>query len=106
MCGSCWAFSATGGLEGLYFVTKGELKDFSEQNLVDCSKRKDGNQGCNGGLMDLSFDWVKENGIATEADYPYKGRDQTCASFTPAFKISGYTDVPKSNPEQLKAAVA
>ena len=75
-CGSCWAFSTVGNLEGLYYIKYGESKRFSEQQLVDCD---DKDAGCNGGLMENTFEWIKENGgVQLESDYPYKGRDQQC----------------------------
>jgi cathepsin L len=83
-CGSCWAFSTTGSLETAYFLKNNELKSFSEQQLVDCSKTY-GNMGCNGGLMDYAFQYVAKSGITTEDKYAYKGRDGSCQSATSDF---------------------
>lgn len=35
--------------------------------------------------------------IASESDYPYVPVKRTCKSFTPALKISGFTDVQRSS---------
>ena len=48
VCGSCWTFAATGGLEGAYFLKKGKLVDLSEQQILDCV-RSGICAGCKGG---------------------------------------------------------
>jgi len=76
-CGSCWAFSAIGAVESALAIKTGQLPNLSEQELVDCSKQY-GNNGCNGGLMNLAFDYILDHKIHNSQDYPYAGRDQHC----------------------------
>jgi len=108
-CGSCWAFSTTGGVEGAFQIAGNPLTSFSEQELVSCASSS-GNQGCNGGLMDNAFKWIETNGLPTEADYPYtsgNGQTGTCVKGkTSVVKVTGYTDVPKGSEDALKAAIA
>jgi len=106
-CGSCWAFSTTGSLEGIYAITTGTLDSFSEQQLVDCSDSF-GNMGCDGGLMDQAFQYVEANGIELESTYPYKGVDGKCQykAASTIFKIDNYTDVTPKDNDALQAAVA
>merc|ERR1719310_2179127 len=79
-CGSCWAFSSTGALEGAWQIATGKLVSFSEQQLVDCAKFRWGNMGCSGGLQPHAFDYVEKNALCTEEGYPYTGKNSL---FTP-----------------------
>ena len=106
-CGSCWAFSTTGAVEGSMFLAYGNLQSFSEQQLVDCSKN--GNMGCNGGLMDYAFEYIETNPLQLEADYAYTARDGTCkyVKSKGVGKVKAYKDVSQdTSGAQLKAAIA
>jgi hypothetical protein len=107
-CGSCWAFSTTGSVEGAYFVAIGKLVSLSEEDLVQCDHG--GDQGCQGGLMDNAFKWIEQNGLCSEGDYPYSsggGTAGTCkTSCSPVVTVTGFTDVPPKDEKALLLAVA
>ncbi|CAL5375128.1 unnamed protein product [Camellia sinensis] len=80
----------------------------SEQELVDCDNKE--NAGCNGGLMDLAFEFIKQKGgITTEENYPYNAADRTCdvsKENYPVVSIDGHENVPANDEDALMKAAA
>ena len=111
-CGSCWAFSTTGALEGIYEIENKVLVPFSEQQLVDCDNFWNGGKdhGCNGGLMTNAFTWISENGgLCDEAGYPYisgNGQEQSCnkkCSLVKNSRIASFVAVKKTDDGLMSA---
>jgi len=111
-CGSCWSFSATGNMEGQWFLAGHTLVGLSEQNLVDCDhectnydNQQSCDAGCDGGLQPNAYKYViKTGGIDTESSYPYEAVDGTC-NYQPSdigAKISNFTMI-SSDENQMAA---
>ncbi|KAL7381836.1 hypothetical protein ABVT39_012127 [Epinephelus coioides] len=108
LCGSCWAFSSLGALEGQMKKTTGVLVPLSPQNLVDCSTR-DGNHGCNGGYISKAFSYVIRNGgVDSESFYPYEHQNGKCrySAKGKAGYCSNFHILPRGDEKILQAAAA
>jgi len=107
-CGGCWSFSTTGAVEGQLFGKTSKLVSLSEQNLIDCSTTW-GNEGCNGGLMDNAFQYIKDNGgIDTEDSYPFTAQNESCQydESSSGGTITGFQDLPSGDEARLQEVVA
>ena len=119
-CGSCWAFSTTGTLEGAYFRNTKTLISLSEQDLVDCVPVWSGVQdNCHGNWPWSALDYVyKSGGIVTGASYPYTSGKSANVSYKacyfnslspgnykPIITTKGYAKIPKGNETALMSAL-
>ena len=106
-CGSCWAFSTVGSLEGAHFVASGELLSFSEQQLVDCAYGNTWSSwGCSGGFPQGAMHYYQYYRAALETTYPYTSGSytyqQSCkynASQASAVYVTGYEGVKANDKE-------
>ncbi|EGC33584.1 hypothetical protein DICPUDRAFT_154350 [Dictyostelium purpureum] len=107
-CGGCYAFSTTGSVEGIHEITSQQLVPLSEQQILDCSG-SEGNNGCDGGLMTNSFEYIiAVGGLDTEASYPYTGEVGKCKfnKKNIGATITGYKNVESGSESDLQTAVA
>lgn len=95
-CGACWAFASAEVVESAYAIKHNltGVPDLSVQQLIDCSKSKDGsNDGCEGGSICDALNYVLVDGITYDSVYPLIDKDGMCMP-VPSGKsvhISGYS---------------
>jgi len=104
-CGDCWAFSASGAVESAYAIDNNILYNLSQQELLDCSYL---NHGCQGGSMDLAFQFIMNNGLCTNSSYSYQAMREECqkGDCESVIRISNYSDVTQNDEKALARAVS
>ncbi len=106
-CGSCWAFSTVANIESQNFIKHGNLIALSEQQLVDCDDN--GDQGCNGGLMENAFEYLTNNGgIMLQKDYPYTARNGKCkfSKAKVAVTLNGFNKLDSTDEDEIATFLA
>lgn len=90
-------------MEAFHYKQTGKLVSLSEQNVIDCYS----NSTCYGGFPERTLQWVKQHGINTEKDYPYKEKHTHCApKYSKLINISFEEIVQVNNSEtELKEAL-
>ncbi|XP_041037851.1 cathepsin F-like [Carcharodon carcharias] len=104
-CGCCWAFGAVANIESMWFIKTKQLKELSEQELVDCDTL---DKGCKGGYPYNAFNSIVQlGGMMRSKDYRYKGRMNVC-TFKPSeviAKIQTYRNI-RPHEEEMAAWLA
>jgi C1A family cysteine protease len=100
-CGSCWAFSSCGNIEGQYALKHSKKVVFAPQQLVDCDRAHDA--GCYGGFMEDAFKYLESNGLEQETDYQYTAKDGTCkySETKGVAKVLGYKFAASDNEDEI-----
>ena len=116
MCGSCWAFSSTENIESHVAIHSNltTAPVLSPQNLISCDPNPNdcgGDGGCRGSVPELAFDYVKQNGLASEADWPYVSGhtsvNEACNNTAkPAAHITGYVKLKANNYTEVMYTLA
>ncbi|XP_041037869.1 cathepsin L-like isoform X2 [Carcharodon carcharias] len=104
-CGSCWAFGSVANIESMWYIKTKQLRELSEQEILDCDFRS---TGCYGGHPYNAFKAVISlGGMMSESEYPYKARNGHCA-FKPSEAIAKIRTFRNIQPreEEMKIWVA
>jgi C1A family cysteine protease len=116
-CGSCWAFSTTGSIEGFAAIANESFagwfdtnwsSGYSESELVNCAPAP--NEGCDGGDMGEAMKWIANkssgDGLNSESNYRYDAFTERCdfqKERVSVVSIKGYQKVPVSSTSMIAA---
>ncbi|KAH8287948.1 hypothetical protein KR018_008864 [Drosophila ironensis] len=106
-CGSCYAFSIAGTIEGQVFKRTGKILGLSEQQIVDCSVSH-GNQGCVGGSLRNTLTYLQSTGgIMRAEDYKYVSRKGKCQFVRElsVVNVTSWAILPAQDEQAIQAAV-
>ena len=67
-CGSCWAFGSSEALSDRFCIAGKDVGALSPQDLVSCDYN---NYGCDGGYLNLAWQYLTNTGVVTEGCLPY-----------------------------------
>ncbi|XP_005384504.1 PREDICTED: cathepsin W isoform X2 [Chinchilla lanigera] len=82
-CRCCWAMAAAGNIEALWNINFKPSVEVSVQELLDCGRCGD---GCIGGYVwDAFITALNYSGLASEKDYPFRGRANTHRCLAPNY---------------------
>ncbi|HPR38866.1 MAG TPA: C1 family peptidase [Spirochaetota bacterium] len=114
-CGSCWAFSGIAVYESVYKIMHSRELDLSEQYVVDCiegvtAAGVNADCGsCNGGNVPFLFRSMVTNGTATESQFPYNAKNNSCsrknANMPYRIKQQGYITTNPPSVKEIKEAI-
>ncbi|XP_013194186.1 uncharacterized protein LOC106137817 [Amyelois transitella] len=113
LCGSCYAFTSAAAIESTFYIhngCKGQVKEISEQAIIDCTWTSDeniGNSGCDSGDLYYTFSYIKKFGVPTRDSYgPYLAMEGVCQiNAGKKIKISDFTKIPKNKGKIQKALI-
>lgn len=67
-CGSCWAFGASESFSDRLAIVGGPNVVLSPQDMVSCDTN---DYGCQGGYMDMAWEFIDKEGLVSESCFPY-----------------------------------
>ena len=106
-CGSCYSFATVSATEAAYCLKNTGSRSFrklSKQQMVDCGPEKTNYlRGCNGGVLESAYSYLREVGIAEASDYPYTGTPGKCKAdnLKMFLKIRGYNVLREVNKDGI-----